>query len=259
MDFKIPIKNNEKLGKIAKAVSKDHELESYLNIANVNAMDRLAYSDHGTTHVKIVANAALRILRILLKRGVKPGIIEHHNMSEDDAEVVVTLAAALHDIGMAIHRRDHDLISVSIGQRFLEKILKGIYSDKERPIIISEILGAIYSHNGRGDTITVEAGILAIADALDMAEGRARIPFEAGNVDIHSVSAMAIDKVEINEGGEGEKPIQVKIHMNNSAGIFQVDELLKKKVLASKLQDYFDIVAVIESVKGKKVLKKLNL
>ncbi|KXB07400.1 phosphohydrolase [candidate division MSBL1 archaeon SCGC-AAA382K21] len=252
MDLGIPINDNKKLERVSKVISKNKELDGYLKSANVNAMDRLKYSDHGPTHIKIVANAALKILRILVDRDVTPSIVENHGFDLDDAEVEVVLAATLHDIGMAVHRKDHDQMSVFLGQNLLQTILDGIYENEEKAIMISEILGTLFPHDGRGEVLTVEAGILAIADALDMAEGRARIPFEAGQVDIHSVSAMAINKVEINEGKDGEKPVKIKIIMNNSAGVFQVDELLKKKVQASGLQEYFDIVAEIASEEEEK-------
>ena len=45
-----------------------------------------------------------------------------------------------------------------------------------------------------------------VADALDMSEGRSRIPYQAGKIDIHAVSAAAIDKVaETFYLSEGEK------------------------------------------------------
>ena len=99
---------------------------------------------------------------------------------------------------------------------------------------MSEVLHTIIAHRKNGIPYTIEAGIVRVADALDMSKGRSRIPYEAGNVNIHSVSAAAIDSVEINESSD--KIIQIVITMNNSAGIFQVDELLKSKLKGSKLE-----------------------
>ena len=79
--------------------------------------------------------------------------------------------------------------------------------------------------------IRLEAGILRVADALDMAKGRSRIPFERGSVSIHSLSAAAIDDVEIKDGEH--RPILIEILMNNSSGIYQVDGLLKAKLQGS--------------------------
>src|ERR687898_808181 len=50
--------------------------------------------------------------------------------------------------------------------------------------------------------LLVEAGVVRVADALDMAQGRSRIPFEAGQIGIHSLSAAAIDEVKIEAGDE---------------------------------------------------------
>lgn len=258
MKLGIPVKDNAKLEEIEEAIDDNSELEGYLESANVNAVKRLQYSDHGSTHVKIVSNAALKILRILMKRGVKPSVVKGHEFSEEDAEVVVVLASAFHDIGMIVHRKDHDLMGVLIAQKFVEDILEEIYEGKEKAIMVSEVLSAMYPHDVRGKPFTVEAGIVSVADSLDMAEGRARIPFEAGGKDIHSVYAMAIKNVKISEGEEDEEPVQIKIDMSNSAGIFQIDELLKKKVQTSGIQEYFKIVVEIES-EEEKILKEFEL
>jgi Uncharacterized conserved protein len=86
-----------------------------------------------------------------------------------------------------------------------------------------------------------------------MEKGRARIPFKLGKIDIHSVSALAIEKVEILEGSK--KPIKIVIVMTNPAGIFQVDELLKSKIKTSGIDDMVEIEArLIEN--GKEVVFK---
>ena len=56
-----------------------------------------------------------------------------------------------------------------------------------------------------------------------MAKGRSRIPFEHGRVSIHSLSAAAIDAVAIKDGER--TLILIEITMNNSSGVYQVDEL----------------------------------
>src|SRR5258708_3394065 len=128
---------------------------------------------------------------------------------------------------------------------------------EERTIVISDIFHAILSHRRDGHPITVEAGIVRIADALDMTHGRSRIPFEAGKVNIHSISAYAIDKVEITKGEE--KPIQIDILMNNSSGLFQVDELLKKKLDNSGIEQYFEIKAYTSGDNEKSLIKEFYL
>jgi len=96
-------------------------------------------------------------------------------------------------------------------------------------------LHAMATHRTDLQPLTLEAGVVRVADALDMEKGRARIPFRSGSVNIHSVSALAIDKVRITKGEE--RPIKVEIWMNNSAGIFQIDELLKEKIERSTIRD----------------------
>jgi hypothetical protein len=90
-----------------------------------------------------------------------------------------------------------------------------------------------------------------------MEEGRARIPFEAGKVDIHSVSALSIQRVEILEGRE--KPITIRIAMSNSAGVFQIDQLLKPRIENSGLQNYIRVLAEITGEKERNILEKLEI
>ena len=96
-----------------------------------------------------------------------------------------------------------------------------------------------------------------VADALDMSEGRSRIVYEMEKLDIYSVSAAAIDKVNINKGTE--KPIQLDILMNNSAGIFQLDELLKKKIIGSGIEKYLDVHAYINQKTEKGLIKEYRI
>jgi metal-dependent HD superfamily phosphatase/phosphodiesterase len=82
-----------------------------------------------------------------------------------------------------------------------------------------------------------------------MAKGRSRIPFEIGMVNIHSVSAAAIERLEIKRGEA--KPVLLSVQMSNSAGIFQLDELLKDKLLGSGLEPYVEVEAYIEGEEKK--------
>jgi metal-dependent HD superfamily phosphatase/phosphodiesterase len=221
------------------------------------AIDRMGYTDHGPTHVKIVANLALKLLRILVDRQVKPSIVRHYGMKNEDAEVVVVLGAIFHDLGMIVIRNDHEKYSALIALEFIEKYLKPVYSEEERTIMCSEVLHAIVAHEQPNKPLTVEAGIVSIADALDMEAGRARIPFKAGKIDIHAVSALSIEKVQITEGEK--KPITIKITMSNSAGVFQIDELLKPRIENSGLQDYIHVVAEITGEKERKIIDKFEI
>lgn len=255
--FNIPFRSNAKLKYVIDKVKEDVKLQSFWKCANVMAIDRMGYTDHGPTHVKIVANLALKLLRILMDRQVKPSIVRCYGMRNEDAEVVVVLGSIFHDLGMIVTRNDHEKYSVLIALEFIEKCLTPIYSEEERAIISSEVLHAIVAHEQPNTPLTVEAGIVTIADALDMEAGRARIPFESGKIDIHAVSALSIEKVEIIEGEK--KPITIKITMSNSAGVFQIDELLKPRIENSGLQEYFHVIAEITGEKERKIIEKFEI
>jgi uncharacterized protein len=204
-----------------------------------------------------VANIALRLLRLLGRRGVEPAVVRDYGMDARDAEVVVAAAALLHCVGMSIHRTDHETFSLFLAAGKLDSLLAGIYDEPERSVVAAEALHAIIAHRRRGDPLTVEAGIVRVADALDMAKGRSRVPFEAGRMNIHSLSAAAIDEVRI-ESGE-DKAVRIEIEMNNSSGIFQVDELLATKLRGSGLEDHVEVVAQIVAEHEKRLVPLFRL
>ncbi len=252
MVFDVPIKHNEKLRRIIERINQDQELRQWWRSANINAIDRQGMSDHGEVHIRIVANAALKILRLLVEAGIKPSVEVNHGLSVEDAEIVTVLGACLHDVGMAIHREGHELFSVALGYPKARQLLEGIYQEPALTIMAGEILHAVIAHHWNMPCLTIEAGIVKVADALDMTGGRSRIPFEAGKVNIHSVSALAIDAVNIEKGEE--RPVKIEIIMNNSAGIFQVDELLKRKLRNSSIYPYVEVIARVEGAAERKIM-----
>jgi metal-dependent HD superfamily phosphatase/phosphodiesterase len=255
--FNIPFHNNAKLKHVMDKVKADTKLHTYWKCSNVMAIERMGYTDHGPTHVKIVANLALKLLRILVDKQVTPSIVKNYGMHNEDAEVVVVLGSIFHDLGMVVTRIDHEKYSVLLALEFIERCLTPIYTEEERAIMCSEVLHAIVTHEQPNKPLTVEAGLVTIADALDMEAGRARIPFKAGKIDIHAVSALSIEKVEIAEGET--KPITIKITMSNSAGVFQIDELLKPRIENSGLKDYIHVVAEITGEKESKIIDKFEI
>lgn len=255
MNLNIPVQNNKNLDIVFQKVKNDERLNAFLEAGNIIAIDRLGYNDHGPTHVAIVANIALKLLRNLVKGGVVPSIVEDHHLRNEDAEVVVFLASIFHDIGHVVHREQHHMHSVTIAYDFLKDYLADIYTVDESARVTSEVLHAIVGHDNHCPALSVEAGVVRVADALDMKQGRARIPFDEGSVSIHAVSAMAIEDVEIRAG---DKPVEIKITMSNSAGIFQIDELLKVKLRDSGLEEYFTITAEVTG-EEKKILDKIDV
>jgi metal-dependent HD superfamily phosphatase/phosphodiesterase len=249
----LPTRRNEKLRRLTTRLDKDVELHTLWQCANLNAVDRAGITDHGEVHIKIVANIALKLARLLIEAEVPMGVVRDHGLTTDDAEVVVVLAACLHDLGISIHRSNHEQYSLFLADRKARQLLDGLYDLRERTIIVAETLHAVIAHRWDVACLTVEAGVVKVADALDITEGRSRIPFEAGKTDIHSISALAIDRVDILKGEE--VPVAIEISMNNSAGIFQVDELLKRKLRNSSIAPYVQVLARIEGETEKRILE----
>jgi metal-dependent HD superfamily phosphatase/phosphodiesterase len=256
-EIRLPVRHNPILQQVVDRVNADEELYALWTAINVNALERLGMTDHGPVHFQIVSNIGLRMLRLLVERGVVPSVVKDHGMGNEEAELVVVLACLLHDLGMSIQRPDHELFSLFVAQPIIDRLLDGLYPTGRRTILRSEILHAIIAHRSDGRPMTVEAGIVRVADALDMTKGRSRIGFEAGVVNIHSLSAASIEQVEILEGKE--KPLHIHVRMSNSAGIFQIDELLKDKLRGSGLEAYVEVEASIEGDTEKSLLKEYKL
>ncbi len=204
-----------------------------------------------------IANIALKLLRQLTKHHIEPSVVRDYGMSRDDAEVVVTLASLFHCVGMSIHRHGHEDFSLFLSEPKLRELLEGVYDEPDRTVIVAEVLQAIISHRADGQPLTIEAGLIRVADALDMAKGRSRIPFERGRVSMHSLSAAAIEDVTIGDGED--RPILIEIRMNNSSGIFQVDGLLKAKLRGSGLEPYVEVVAHIDTETERRLVQLYRL
>ncbi len=257
MRINLPVRGNRKLRRLMERVSEDRQLKGWWHVSNVNAVVRMEINDHSWVHIQIVANIALKILRQLFKHGVEPSSVRDFGLEHDDAEVIVTLSALLHCVGMSVHRHGHEDFSLFLAEPKMRELLDGIYEEPELTVVVSEVLQAITSHRSDGQPLALEAGILRVADALDMAEGRSRIPFEHGRVSMHSLSAAAIDEVSIKDGAE--RPVMIEIVMNNSSGLFQVDGLLKAKLRGSGLEPYVEVIAHIDTEAEKRLVPVYRL
>jgi len=257
MHLRVPARGNRKLRKLLEKINADKQIKAWWHVANVNAVVRLEINDHSWVHVQIVANIALKLLRQLTRHGVQPSLVKDYRLTDNESEIVVVLASLLHDIGMSVHRRDHEDWSLFLSEPKLRELLADLYDEPDRTVLVSEVLQAITSHRADGEPLSLEAGILRVADALDMAKGRSRIPFERGSVSIHSLSAAAIDEVRIGDGQA--RPIMVEIVLNNSSGIYQVDGLLKAKLRGSGLEPYVEVVARIDTEAEKRLVPVYHL
>jgi uncharacterized protein len=257
MRIRVPVRANKKLRTVIDRVNKDDQIKGWWHVANVNAVARMEINDHSWVHIQIVTNIALKLLRQLTKHGIEPAMVRDYGMTRDDAELVVALTALTHCIGMSVHRHGHEDFSLFLAEPKLRELISGIYDEPDLTVVVSEVLQGIISHRSDGEPLTLEAGILRVADALDMEQGRSRIAFERGRVGIHSLSAAAIEEVEITDGEE--KPIRISIRMNNSSGIYQVDGLLKAKLVGSGLEPYVEVIAHIDTEAEKRLVPLYQL
>jgi uncharacterized protein len=252
MRINVPVRGNRKLRRILERVNADTQLKAWWHVANVNAVARMQINDHSWVHIQIVSNIALKLLRQLTKHHVEPTLVRDYGYDNDDSEVTVLLAALTHCVGMSVHREGHEDFSLFLAEPKLRELLDGLYEEPDLTVIVSEVLEAISSHRDYGKPLTLEAGIVRVADALDMERGRSRIPFERGSISIHSLSAAAIEDVAIKDGPE--RPVLIDITMDNSSGIYQVDSLLKAKLQGSGLEPYVEVVAHIDTEAEKRLV-----
>ena len=70
----------------------------------------------------------------------------------------------------------------------------------------------------------------------------------SGKYDIHSLSAQAIKRVEIVEGDE--KPVSIQVYMENPAGVFQIEEVMGRKIRSSGISELVEVIATMD---GKKI------
>ena len=251
-----PTRGNRRLGQLLERVNGDPQVRAWWHAAGINAQ-RLGLTDHSWVHIQIVTNIALRLARLLFRRGVVPNLVADHGLSERDAEVVIAAGALFHCVGMSIHRTDHEAYSLFLTADKLGTLLEGVYEEPERSVVVAEAMHAVISHRSRGEPYTIEGAIVRVADALDMAKGRSRVEFEAGRMDIHSLSAYAIEEVRIGPGDD--RAVRVEIEMSNSAGIFQVDEGLGTKLRGTALEQHIEVVARIEGEHEKRLVPVFRL
>lgn len=236
------IQNKPKAMKLWTLMRQDAEVNADWDMSNYIAVSMLHFNDHGEIHMKIVAANALRMLQLLDETGFVGDMVRLKAGDLDDQFLVVLAGGLLHDIGNQVHRENHNLHGVYLAIPILDRLLPEIYEDSEVMYEIrSQILGCIYSHEFQVKDLTTEAALIGISDGTDMTKGRGRMAFESGNVNINTVSALSIDEVKIEKGTDC--PIGVHIKMSNSAGIFQIQETLFKKIVGGPLENYIEVIA----------------
>jgi hypothetical protein len=215
---------DERLNETLTYLDKDPEITAYLEAQNVNPVTRKKYNDHGKKHVSIVRNRALCLYDLLKGADVPFNGAADQGLDEADESVIIALAAELHADAVR---------------------MKG------------EVLHAILCHTVEQEPLTTEAGVVRVGDALDMEEGRSRIPYERGGRGINTVSSQAIKRVSLQPGDD--YGVLVEIEMSNAAGVYQVDNLLKAKLHGSGLEESVRIVAINEHDEPGQIVERIEL
>jgi metal-dependent HD superfamily phosphatase/phosphodiesterase len=248
---------DDRLNDVLSVLDSDPEVQTYLEAQNVNPVDRMGYNDHGAKHVSIVRERALRIYELLKAGDVPFNGAAQQGLEEADEAVIVCLAATLHDIGHVVHRDEHPYYSIPLAADVMDRVLTEFYSTEDAVRVKGEALHAILCHHTEETPLTTEAGVVRLADGLDMERGRSRIPYETGRRGINTVSSQAIESVTLKQG-DG-KPVLVEIGMRNAAGVYQVDELLHAKLEGSRLEEHVRIVALNVSEDGDSIVERIEL
>lgn len=240
------------------ALHTDPEALAHWDMANYVTMRKLGYNDHGRVHAFITGAASMAITQLLLEGGVKPDLIESGIGDADDVYLTVLLGTMLHDIGNQIHRASHEAHGMLLALPIIDRIMTPLYPDAfKRTKVRSFILSCINCHDLNPAPLTIEGGITAVADGSDITKGRGRKAFALGSVDIHSISALAVDEVVIERGAR--TPVLINVTMNNSGGIFQVEEILAPKVIRSPLRPFVELRASIRPEGEEQILSRVRL
>jgi len=243
---------------IADYIFSDHEIQTLQDYANVLSIRRMGYNDHGPVHMRKAALNSLKMFDLLDDAGVAFNFVDEGYGDITDSKIIVLIASLLHDIGMTITRSNHEFLSVQLAIPIVERILNKFYSrDSDKIIFLkSIIIESIFGHMATQPITSLEAGLVLVGDGCDMEKGRARITtllHEKPRVgDIHKYSASAIQKVLIQKGKE--KPIKIVVEMSQSAGIFQVEEVLLNKINFSPVKKYIELYAGLKDVELLKYL-----
>ncbi len=236
----------------------DAEVKAIQDYANTVSITRLGLNDHGPVHMKTVCHNALKMLRILHDAGVKTSLETESVGTFADSVTAVCIAALLHDAGMTIARKGHELYSGIVTYNIIKDVLTKVLPEdvRRRTIIQSVAMEGILGHMATNPIHSIEAGLILIADGCDMTKGRARItleiPTKPTEGDIHKYSANSIEKVKIRHGKE--RPVKIEVHMKSEVGFFQVEEVLIPKIQSSPAKHLVELHAGVEGEEMKRYI-----
>lgn len=229
-----------KTKEVFRIITEDKEIKEMIDQANRVAILRWGFNDHGIVHALTTTRNAVKMALLLRDAKIPLNAESETGVNFDEALSALVMASMIHDIGNMASREMHEWTGAILAVDYLRKI---IADAKLNPRLIGYALEAIICHMGNQAPTSYEAKLLTIADALDMEEGRARLPYKLKGPDIHKFSAMAIKHVLIEKGNK--KPIKLTVKMTESAGVFQIESVLMKKASASKFAEIGELSAEI--------------
>lgn len=249
LDNALMSRTTGKVNKLLTALLADPEVYQYHSWANVVSVRRLGYNDHGPVHARIATYNALKILHLLNDSGVRPSIVREEVGEFEDAEVAVAIGCFLHDVGMGVARDMHEWHSVHLADPIINRYLAELYSPGDPLLVALRALAheVIIGHMAKVRIHSIEAGVVLVADGTDMSRGRSRVPEMLSHDpvvgDMHRFSAHAIKRVEIKKGET--KPVRISVLMENTTGLYQVEEVLMTKVKASPIMGDIEVQALV--------------
>lgn len=241
--FSVPARHNPRLQVLTERINADDGLRQLWRSANINAVDRLGLGDSGEVHDRIVANAGLELLRLLREAGHQPAVVAQHRLTPDEAEIIVVLAAAVHDLGLAVHTDPHlaARAGLVLADRKLGELLGDLYAPRARTVLRAEALHAVVAQEPDVACLTLEAAVLKLADALDLTKGRARLPAEAGQRLGAANAVPLVDEVTIQRAKT--PPVRVVVRLSRAEGLAALAALLQSKLARVPLGGLVELVA----------------
>lgn len=227
----------------------DPELEAFQEAANHVSVVRLGYNDHGPVHMRIATLHSLTLLALLHDAGIAPSLVIEKQGDYHDAQFAVALGGLIHDIGMSVTRDRHEWHSLHLARDLITRTLARAYpaSLYKQALLRALIHEIVIGHMGYDKVFSIEAGVLLVGDGTDMTRGRAKRTRELSKRpvlgDMHRHSAHAITSVEIRAGDA--LPAHISIHMDDYAGVFQVEEVLIPKISVSPIKQHIEVTVIV--------------